>query len=67
MNNGNVYTSFMNIDNLSIPENDRRILETLALKKEQERENEEFAHQAHQLWERRRRERQMVSEYNFCT
>uniref|UniRef100_A0A1B6C1E2 Uncharacterized protein n=1 Tax=Clastoptera arizonana TaxID=38151 RepID=A0A1B6C1E2_9HEMI len=59
MYNGN-NSSFMNIDNLSIPENDRRILETLALKKEQERESEQFAHQAHLLWEKKRQERQMV-------
>ncbi|XP_022208064.2 coiled-coil domain-containing protein 177 isoform X2 [Nilaparvata lugens] len=46
----NIY-SFLNVDTLPIPENDRRILETLALKKEQELESQENAHRAHILWE----------------
>ncbi|XP_075235636.1 uncharacterized protein LOC142332839 [Lycorma delicatula] len=43
--------AFLNVDKLKIPESDRRILETLALKKEQEKECEDFAYRAHLLWE----------------
>lgn len=46
----------MNIDNLSIPESDRRILETLMLKKEQEHESEEYARRAHHMWQKKREE-----------
>ncbi|RZF39716.1 hypothetical protein LSTR_LSTR003958 [Laodelphax striatellus] len=46
----NIY-SFLDVDTLPIPESDRRILETLALKKEQELESQEIAHRAHLLWE----------------
>ncbi|XP_052127762.1 trichohyalin isoform X2 [Frankliniella occidentalis] len=40
-----------------VPEHDRRILESMAMKKQQERRDEEVAHRAHQLWERERRQR----------
>lgn len=55
-----LFRSFMNIDNLSIPESDRRILETLVLKKEQEQESEEYAHRAHQIWQKKREDEQKV-------
>lgn len=50
-----------NIDFLNIPENDRRILEILALKKEQEKESEKLAHQSQLLWEKSQVERIKVS------
>ncbi|XP_054266850.1 trichohyalin-like [Macrosteles quadrilineatus] len=46
-----------NIDLLNIPESDRRILEILALKKEQEIESEKIAYQSQLLWEKSQNER----------
>uniref|UniRef100_A0A1B6MV87 Uncharacterized protein n=1 Tax=Graphocephala atropunctata TaxID=36148 RepID=A0A1B6MV87_9HEMI len=46
-----------NIDFLNIPETDRRILEILALKKEQEKHSEKLAHQSQLLWEKSQNER----------
>jgi len=50
----------MSTEDLYLSEHDRRILELMALKKEIERENDEFAYQAHQLWEQDREEREQV-------
>lgn len=61
MDDNNVSSSG-NIDFLNIPENDRRILEILALKKEQEKQNERLAHQSQLLWEKSQRERIKVSK-----
>ena len=43
-----------------VPEHDRRILESMAMKKQQERRSEEVAHRAHQLWEQEQRQRRQV-------
>ncbi|XP_046985684.1 coiled-coil domain-containing protein 177 isoform X1 [Schistocerca americana] len=48
-------------ENLHIPEHDRRILMSMAFKKEMERASDQFAHQAHLLWERDREEREQYT------
>lgn len=55
--------SSTSIDNLKIPDNDRRILELLALKKEQERYSEHLAHRSQLLWEKSQNER-IKARYN---
>lgn len=55
--------SYISTDNLHLSEHDRRILESMALKKKIERESDEFAYQAHQLWEQDREEREQVYNY----
>jgi len=52
-------------DDLCLSEHDRRILESMALKKEIERESDEFAYQARQLWEQDREEREQVHIYIY--
>jgi hypothetical protein len=52
--------SYISTEDLHLSEHDRRILESMAFKKETERENDEFAHQAHQLWDQDREEREQV-------
>lgn len=57
--------SSTSIDYLKIPDNDRRILEILAMKKEQERHNEQIAHQSQLLWDKSQNERIKARFYNF--
>jgi hypothetical protein len=52
--------SYISRDDLHLSEHDRRILESMAFKKETERENDVFAHQAHQLWDQDREKREQV-------
>lgn len=47
---------------LDIPESDRRILELLAQKKEQEKQSERLAYEYKLLWEKAQIERLKVSE-----
>jgi hypothetical protein len=52
--------SHISTDDLHLSEHDRRILESMALKKETERENDVFAYQAHQFWDQDREKREQV-------
>ncbi|XP_066998281.2 coiled-coil domain-containing protein 177 isoform X1 [Anabrus simplex] len=56
-----VSLSYLSSDDLCLSEHDRRILGSMALKKELERECDEFAHQAHKLWEKDRVEREQLN------
>ncbi|XP_021938922.1 coiled-coil domain-containing protein 177-like isoform X2 [Zootermopsis nevadensis] len=58
--------SYISTDNLHLSEHDRRILESMALKKKIERESDEFAYQAHQLWEQDREEREQQSSMEMA-
>ncbi|KAK7867401.1 hypothetical protein R5R35_003831 [Gryllus longicercus] len=53
---------YLSPDDLGLSEHDRRILESMALKKELERECDEFAHQAHILWEQDREIREQLNQ-----
>lgn len=53
---------YLSSDDLGLSEHDRRILESMALKKELERECDEFAHQAHILWEQDREIREQLNQ-----
>ncbi|XP_021938924.1 coiled-coil domain-containing protein 177-like isoform X4 [Zootermopsis nevadensis] len=57
---------YISTDNLHLSEHDRRILESMALKKKIERESDEFAYQAHQLWEQDREEREQQSSMEMA-
>lgn len=48
------------VEGVSVPEHDRRILESMAMKREAERAAEELAHEAHIAWEHARQEREQV-------
>ncbi|XP_063219055.1 coiled-coil domain-containing protein 177-like isoform X2 [Bacillus rossius redtenbacheri] len=52
--------SYLTTDDLCLSEHDRRILESMAMKKEIERESNELAHQAHLLWEQDREAREQL-------
>ncbi|KAJ1522702.1 hypothetical protein ONE63_001863 [Megalurothrips usitatus] len=47
---------------LAVPEHDRRILESMAMKKRQEWRREDLAHRAHLQWERERRQRHQMEQ-----
>lgn len=45
-----------------VPEHDRRILESMAMKKQQELRDKEAAHRTHQQWEQERELRRQVCQ-----
>jgi hypothetical protein len=47
-------------DGVNVPEHDRRILESMAMRREEERVAEELAHKAHLAWEVERMLREQV-------
>lgn len=73
MNGFNNDYSSTSIDYLKIPDNDRRILEILAMKKEQERHSEQLAHQSQLLWDKSQNERikarfcNLFYKWNLCS
>ena len=51
------------MDNVSIPEHDRRILELMMLRRLEQQQMNEQAHKRRQVWEQERRKQHQVSMY----